>query len=267
MTRSVLILAALAGCYSPPEPDCGFACGPGDACPADYTCARDHYCHRNGASSTLVCGTPDAAVDAPPAPTVTSTVPADGEMFVAVDVIPSATFSEDVVGVSDATMSLTSSAGAVAGNAYYSVQLARFIPDAQLEQNTTYTVHLAAGIMGTNGAPLAPYQWSFTTNQDTVGPHVQVTMPANAETGVATTSAIRVTFDEPVMNVDATDFLVDASGVPVAGTFASADMRTWTFTPDVALPSAALITVSLYEAITDRYGNQLTRYTFDFTTQ
>ena len=55
--RAWIIFVVLAGCYSPPEPDCGFVCGPGGACPADYTCASDHQCHRNGAAASL---TPDA---------------------------------------------------------------------------------------------------------------------------------------------------------------------------------------------------------------
>jgi hypothetical protein len=73
------MLFALAGtiaaaCYTIPRPDCGFVCGPGDACPDGYTCADDHRCHRNGAPPDLVCATvdaplpidasPDAAVDA-----------------------------------------------------------------------------------------------------------------------------------------------------------------------------------------------------------
>ena len=40
-------LAALAAaCFSPQEPACAFACGPGGACPAKYTCASDGLCHR-----------------------------------------------------------------------------------------------------------------------------------------------------------------------------------------------------------------------------
>ncbi len=58
--------AIIASCYSLPEPQCGFLCGPNGACPADYTCAPDHHCHKNGSPESLVCGTPDAAVDAPP---------------------------------------------------------------------------------------------------------------------------------------------------------------------------------------------------------
>jgi hypothetical protein len=49
-------LPAVGACYSPPEPDCGFVCGPAGECPEDYTCdAAEHFCHRNGTPSTLIC--------------------------------------------------------------------------------------------------------------------------------------------------------------------------------------------------------------------
>ncbi|MBC7976532.1 MAG: hypothetical protein H7138_16285, partial [Myxococcales bacterium] len=61
------LLVGLAGaivvaCYEVPTPDCGFVCGPDNACPADYTCADDHYCHRNGAPADLVCMGRDAGM-------------------------------------------------------------------------------------------------------------------------------------------------------------------------------------------------------------
>jgi hypothetical protein len=61
---AALLLAA--GCYDVPEPECGFRCGPGNACPEHYTCNEaDGRCHRDGAPASLVCGTVDAAIDAP----------------------------------------------------------------------------------------------------------------------------------------------------------------------------------------------------------
>jgi hypothetical protein len=53
MRRPRLAIALLAGlaavaaaCFSPLKPACTFACGPGGACPAEYTCASDGLCHR-----------------------------------------------------------------------------------------------------------------------------------------------------------------------------------------------------------------------------
>jgi len=63
------ILAALAlallplstsGCFSPEEPICSFACGDNGACPDNYECRTDGYCHRKG--TTESCLFSDAAV-------------------------------------------------------------------------------------------------------------------------------------------------------------------------------------------------------------
>jgi hypothetical protein len=51
------ILGLAQGCYTPPEPDCGFVCGPNGECPDDYSCAADNVCHRKGAPATLTCTT------------------------------------------------------------------------------------------------------------------------------------------------------------------------------------------------------------------
>jgi hypothetical protein len=68
----VLILAALAGCYSPGTADCQFKCGESDSCPADTTCA-DGFCRTSSSSGT--CGSiageagtsPEAGIDGPAA--------------------------------------------------------------------------------------------------------------------------------------------------------------------------------------------------------
>ena len=60
--------AVIVACYDLPKPDCGFVCGPDNACPSSYTCADDHYCHRVGAPEGPICAPPDGPrpVDAPP---------------------------------------------------------------------------------------------------------------------------------------------------------------------------------------------------------
>jgi hypothetical protein len=64
----LLALGALAlpACYDVPMPQCGFRCGPDQACPEGYTCKpSDGRCHLNGSPVSLVCGTVDASIDAP----------------------------------------------------------------------------------------------------------------------------------------------------------------------------------------------------------
>jgi hypothetical protein len=93
---AVALIVALAGaiivaCYDVPTPDCGFLCGPGGACPDDYTCADNQRCRRNAAPASLVCPNPDAdlpdgrdaavdgAVDAPPDAPTDATIDAPGD--------------------------------------------------------------------------------------------------------------------------------------------------------------------------------------------
>jgi hypothetical protein len=58
-----LLAAGLSACYSPYEPDCGFVCGSGGACPEDYTCAADRVCHLDGTDSAKVCPQAPAEFD------------------------------------------------------------------------------------------------------------------------------------------------------------------------------------------------------------
>jgi hypothetical protein len=75
----------LPGCYDVPRPDCGFRCGPDQACPEGYTCAAEGRCHRNGSPPSLVCGTVDAAIDGP-----IDGAPRDGAIDAMVDAAPDA---------------------------------------------------------------------------------------------------------------------------------------------------------------------------------
>lgn len=70
---ALALLAGMAGaiisaCYDIPRPACGFVCGPSGECPDGYRCASEHYCHRDGASDSLVCRSPDAALPVDAAP-------------------------------------------------------------------------------------------------------------------------------------------------------------------------------------------------------
>jgi len=66
-TLLALLLAlpavALVGCFDYDEPTCSFLCGAtggDDACPDDYECRADGYCHKQG--TTDVCPFSDAAL-------------------------------------------------------------------------------------------------------------------------------------------------------------------------------------------------------------
>ena len=76
---------AIVACYTVPRPDCGFVCGPGNACPDGYTCADDHRCHRIGAPPDLMCATVDAPLPVDAAVDAPDDAPEDGMIDAAVD--------------------------------------------------------------------------------------------------------------------------------------------------------------------------------------
>jgi hypothetical protein len=73
--------AIVAACYEVPTPDCGFLCGPDNACPDTYTCASDRHCHRIGAPANLVCSTPDGGAPSTDASAIDAAIDAaiDGQ--------------------------------------------------------------------------------------------------------------------------------------------------------------------------------------------
>ena len=64
---AILPLLAFAGCFSPDEPLCVFACAESPhECPSGYECRSDQYCHKVGTSG--LCpgfSNADASIDAP----------------------------------------------------------------------------------------------------------------------------------------------------------------------------------------------------------
>jgi hypothetical protein len=70
--RVVLLLAAqglgLAGCFSPSQPGCAFACAGAGLCPDSYVCGDDKLCHRKDGRGECDFTPPDsgAGPDGPP---------------------------------------------------------------------------------------------------------------------------------------------------------------------------------------------------------
>jgi hypothetical protein len=60
LMRLALLALLLSGCFSVDDRTCTYACGPNSACPDDYVCMPDGYCHLHG--NTNECGYPDAAM-------------------------------------------------------------------------------------------------------------------------------------------------------------------------------------------------------------
>ena len=103
------------------------------------------------------------------APTVTAVSPARGATDVATSTSVTATFSEDVTGVSGASFVLVGSGGAVAGEVVYdaATKKATLTPAAALAAGATYTATVKGGPDGVKdltGNPLADTTCSFTTS-------------------------------------------------------------------------------------------------------
>lgn len=205
-------------------------------------------------------------------PMVTGQSPTVDDVDVGVAASVTATFSEHVVGISTTSFTLTTGSTAVPGHVAYSQfsQRATFTPTSQLLANTVYTATLTGAIMDAAGNLLAgsPVTWSFTTGTDDVGPSVLATMPFINGTGVATTDAITITFDEHVVMANATTITVSAGGTPAPATVSyDAGTHTATLQPTAPLAANTVYTVALGSSITDAAGNPITGITsFMFTT-
>jgi hypothetical protein len=168
-------LGLLAACYSPAQPDCGFVCGPGGACPSDYACAADGVCHRIGAPANLTCAVdarPDTPrpIDAPPAdadvtpPQVLATDPVSGATNVPTSATVRVQFSEPVTNVGTTTFALESSGTPIAGTVTeidpFNYQ---FAPTSPLPAGAPIDITLYSAIQDGSGNALATYGFSFTT--------------------------------------------------------------------------------------------------------
>ncbi len=219
--------------------------------------------------------TPTAPAPVNPAPTVTATSPAAGATGVAVGANVTATFSEAVTGVSAATVTLRSSAGAtVAAVVGYNAtsRVATLNPNANLAAGTSYTATLTGGIADTQGTPLATHTWSFTTAAAAnAAPRVTARTPAVNAAGVGVGVNVTATFSEAVTGVSATTVtLRSPAGTTVAAVVSyNATTRVATLNPNANLARNTVYTVTLTggaTAIRDTQGAGLATTTWSFRT-
>lgn len=169
-----ICLGLMTACYSPPEPDCGFACR-GGQCPTNYTCAADGICHRVGSPASLSCG-PDARIDSPvpidaprpdadlTPPQVVGTTPANGDVSVPLTSAIHVFFSEPVANVTPASFVVQISSVQVPGTtASQDPMHWVFTPQSLLPAQSMVDVTLTADITDFSGNPLTVTMFSFTT--------------------------------------------------------------------------------------------------------
>jgi YVTN family beta-propeller protein len=236
------------------------------------------------ASSSTWSFTTGAPVDTTP-PTVTATTPAAGATGVATNSVVTATFSEPMSAASIDTTSVELRNGAtpVASTVSYNAttRVVTLTPSALLAASTTYTVTIRGGATDprvkdvAGNAMAANSTWSFTTAAppDTTPPTVTGRTPASGATGVATSSAVTVTFSEAMDAASiggATFELRNGAALVAASVSYNATTRVATLTPSAALANATTYTATVRGGATgvrDVAGNALAAdSTWSFTT-
>ena len=218
--------------------------------------------------------TTGAAADSTP-PTVTSTIPADAAIGVAVNANISATFNEaiDPLTVTGSSMTLKQGGILVAGAVTTpSTTSAIFNPDNNLAANTTYTATITTSVKDLAGNALALAKtWSFTTlAAAALGP-----LPVNLGTagnfvilskaGVSTTGTTAIVGDIGVSPIDATAITGFAMTADSSNQFSTSSLVTGKiYAANYATSTPAMLTTAISDletAFTDAAG----RPTPDFT--
>jgi hypothetical protein len=206
-------------------------------------------------------------------PTVSSVIPANAAVGIALNASVAATFSEamDPLTITSATFTLMQGTTPVAGTVSYVGTTATFHPTSNLVASTAYTATLTTGVKNLSSNALASnYSWSFTTGAtvDTTPPTVLSTVPASALTGVAINASVNATFSK-VMNpltITSATFSLMQGTTPVAGTVSYVG-RTATFTPTSNLTASTVYTATITTGVKDLAGNVLAATkTWSFTT-
>ena len=219
-----------------------------------------------------------------PAPTISTTIPADSAQFIAVDTTYSATFSENmnlaatltddesVISFYDGGTRIT--AAGIAYNA--GAQQLTFTPAAALTSNTTYTVTILSTVADLTGNQLGSnYQYTFTVEP---APTVAATTPADTAQFILVNTNVSATFSENMdeTTVIAANFSLEelaAQGGAVVGAatgvFGYDDINNvLTFNPDNVLAAETWYRATANQAISDQSGNLLgTDFTWEFKTE
>lgn len=197
------------------------------------------------------------------APTVLSTLPANGATGVSPYQPLYATFNEPVspTTVSAATFIVTGPGGAVAGTVTYDAanKQATFTPAAALNASTTYTATLTGEIKDFSDNALVPYTWSFTTGPaDVTAPTVIERIPDADATDVALNANIVVTFSESLkpVTVVAGNFTLEGPYGTAPWDSVAYDMATsrLTLNPKGLLLPETVYTFTIAPAVTDWAG-------------
>jgi hypothetical protein len=206
------------------------------------------------------------------APTVTSTINANGATGVAVNTKIGAFFSEAMNPLTLNTLSFTVSDGVnpVNGVISYSGVALVFTPASALAINTKYTMTITSDATDVAGNKLSGnqvvypasgnYVWSFTTGSatDTTLPTVTSTLNADGATGVAINTKIGAFFSEPMdtLTLNLLSFTVRNGTTAVAGSISYSGVAV-VFSPSSLLIPNTKYSMTISSTATDVAGNKL----------
>jgi YVTN family beta-propeller protein len=229
-----------------------------------------------------------AAIDSTP-PTVSATSPASGATGVATTVAVTVTFSEpmDAATISGSTIELRTAANAlVTANVTYNAatRVATLTPSVALAASSTYTLTVRGGatdprvkdVAGNAMAANATLSFTTAAAPDVTPPTVTAFTPANGATGVPASSAVTVTFSEPMDAATISSATIElrnaANALVTAAVAYNAATRVATLTPVAALAASSTYTVTVRGGataprVTDVFGNAMAaNVTWSFTT-
>lgn len=205
-----------------------------------------------------------------PRPVVTRSSPATNATGVVQLANTTATFSENVTGVSPTSFTLrkTTTGAIVGATVSYNAatHVATLNPTATLLAGTRYTATLNGSIIDADGNPITAMSWSFVT-----GPRPTVTRrsPAANARGIRRLANATATFSENVGGVSRTTFTLkntrNGRGVTVTVSYNSRT-HVATLNPSVTLARNTTYTATLGSRIKDSDGNPITAMSWRFTT-
>ncbi len=201
-------------------------------------------------------------------PTVIATVPADGAAGVSPTAPLTVTFSEamDITTITAAniTLKVTSSGAAVPGTVSYAAatRIATFTPNSPLAQSTGYTLTVSGAVKDTGGNQMGTARVITFTTGDTTPPTVLSVSPANLATNVSPTTAVQVTFSEPMLASSitaSTIFLTNSVTSAVVPAIVSYNLATHvaTLAPTISLAGSTTYSLTVTTGVKDASGNSL----------
>jgi len=209
------------------------------------------------------------------APTVTSTIPANGDVGVQINRRITATFSQatmDAATITAASFKVTGPlATAVTGTVTFAGSTAVFTPSSPLSVNSPYTATITTLVRNQAGIAMeANFTWSFQSGltSDTTAPTLISTGAANGAIGLPVNRDATATFSEPMapatLASPATSFTLCSTGAVQAGPCLSSVTgvvsylgNTATFNPNVDLAPLTWHTSTITAGATDLAGNAL----------